>query len=71
MSAAPFPAPVETPCILVCQLDLESGLCAGCGRSREEIARWSRYTPDHRREVMAALPARMEAVFGEGPRLSE
>lgn len=35
---------IESPCKLICQLELTSGLCLGCGRSREEIARWTQYT---------------------------
>lgn len=30
-------APVGSPCTNVCKLDADSGLCAGCFRSREEI----------------------------------
>ncbi len=36
----------------------------GCYRSGEEIACWSRYTPEQRREVMDALPARATRVDG-------
>jgi hypothetical protein len=50
---------VETPCVNVCLLDSESGLCAGCGRTLEEIANWSSMTDAERRAVMAALPARL------------
>ena len=32
----------SSPCIRVCILDPETGLCEGCGRTREEIARWYR-----------------------------
>ena len=60
-----LPPPVKSPCILVCQLDLKSGLCAGCGRSRGEIAQWSRFTDAERETVMAELPARMAEVFGK------
>ncbi len=35
----PLPETVESPCIKVCQIDLE-GLCRGCGRTLNEIARW-------------------------------
>jgi predicted Fe-S protein YdhL (DUF1289 family) len=59
----------STPCIKVCLLDPETGLCEGCGRSREEIARWLRYTEDERLRIMAELPARMRRAFlGEGER---
>ncbi len=54
-------APIASPCQLVCSLDLTSGLCFGCGRSRQEIAQWTRYTDDQRAKIMASLPERMTA----------
>ena len=49
----------DTPCIAICSMDRASGLCAGCGRTLDEIAGWIRMTPDARRVIMAALPQRM------------
>ncbi|MGD9866973.1 MAG: DUF1289 domain-containing protein [Hyphomicrobiales bacterium] len=49
---------METPCIDVCVIDEKTGLCAGCYRTMEEIARWASMTPAQRREVMAQLPSR-------------
>jgi predicted Fe-S protein YdhL (DUF1289 family) len=51
-------ARMETPCINVCTLDPRSGLCQGCGRTVEEIARWSGMTDAERAAIMRALPAR-------------
>ena len=42
-----------TPCVSLCKL--EDGKCIGCGRTREEIARWTRFTDDERMEVMKRL----------------
>ena len=53
---------IKSPCKLICQLDLTSGLCLGCGRSREEIATWTRYTDAQRDEIMEQLGARMETL---------
>ena len=50
---------IETPCILVCTIDMASGYCVGCGRTRAEIASWLAMTPQARREVMAQLPGRL------------
>ncbi|HEY2070211.1 MAG TPA: DUF1289 domain-containing protein [Rhizomicrobium sp.] len=50
---------METPCIKVCVIDATSGLCAGCGRSLNEIARWGGLTDEQRRVIMASLPQRM------------
>lgn len=48
---------VLTPCIGVCMLG-EDGLCDGCFRSGDEIARWSRMSDEARRQLMARLPQR-------------
>lgn len=53
---------IESPCILVCSIDLKTGYCFGCGRTREEIGAWTAMTPQQRREIMATLPARLETV---------
>jgi len=53
---------IESPCILVCSIDITTGYCFGCGRTRDEIAGWMGYTPETRRELMAELPARLETV---------
>ncbi|NMG39096.1 DUF1289 domain-containing protein [Chelativorans sp. ZYF759] len=53
---------IESPCILVCSIDHKSGLCFGCGRTRDEIAEWVSLSPDARRWVMDQLPSRMETI---------
>jgi len=53
---------LETPCVNICLLDAAAGLCAGCGRTMEEIARWSALSDAERRAIMAALPARKERL---------
>jgi uncharacterized protein len=51
---------VSTPCIKICTMDARTGLCAGCGRTLEEIARWGSMTESERLRVMQSLPARLE-----------
>lgn len=55
-------AAIESPCILVCSIDMKTGYCFGCARTRDEIADWISMTPEKRREIMAVLPARLETV---------
>ena len=55
---------VESPCVKVCLLHPQSGLCIGCYRSADEIAAWSTMTAEARRAVMAELPARAPLVRG-------
>lgn len=49
---------VQSPCIKICVVHPEERLCIGCYRSIEEIANWSRLTPQERSAIMAELPAR-------------
>lgn len=51
--------PIESPCILICSMDRESGHCFGCGRTTDEIAYWGLRVKDERDAIMAELPARM------------
>ena len=53
---------IESPCILVCSIDMKTGFCFGCGRTREEIASWIGMTSQQRRAVMDELPARLETL---------
>ena len=49
---------VDSPCIKICVIHPEERLCVGCYRSIEEIATWSRLTPDERRTITADLATR-------------
>ncbi|MBP1846016.1 putative Fe-S protein YdhL (DUF1289 family) [Rhizobium petrolearium] len=51
-----------SPCILVCSIDMKTGYCFGCGRTRDEIAAWMDYTDMERRTLMEVLPARLETI---------
>ena len=42
--------------------DAATGLCCGCGRTRDEIAAWGSLSEAQRRAVMAGLEARMRAA---------
>ena len=53
---------IQSPCKLICELDLEQGLCKGCGRSREEIAMWTRFSPAKRAFVMTELEGRLKEL---------
>jgi predicted Fe-S protein YdhL (DUF1289 family) len=49
---------METPCVSICVMSQETGLCEGCARTIEEIVSWSRMTAAERRRIMAELPGR-------------
>jgi predicted Fe-S protein YdhL (DUF1289 family) len=52
---------IASPCTKVCTLDPRSQLCRGCGRTLDEIARWTALGESERARIMAQLPARLEA----------
>ncbi|WP_427452071.1 DUF1289 domain-containing protein [Litorimonas sp. WD9-15] len=39
---------IESPCKLICTLDIQSGVCTGCGRTRQDIGMWTRYSKAQR-----------------------
>jgi predicted Fe-S protein YdhL (DUF1289 family) len=49
---------VESPCVKICIIHPEARLCTGCLRSLNEIAEWSRMTPQERRAIIDELPSR-------------
>jgi predicted Fe-S protein YdhL (DUF1289 family) len=57
-----------SPCIRICTIEPATGLCAGCGRSLAEIARWSRMTQEERRRIMNELSDRRRQAPGSAER---
>lgn len=49
---------VESPCVRLCVVHPEAGICTGCFRTLEEIGGWSQMTPENRRDIMLELPDR-------------
>ena len=49
---------IESPCVKICAMDAAGGVCTGCGRTLDEIARWGGMSDAERARVMAELPAR-------------
>ena len=59
------PRPIATPCVQVCIVDGQSGLCLGCLRTLREIGGWSRLTDAERAAIMASLPDRQGRISPE------
>ena len=59
------PRPIATPCIKVCVVDGESGLCMGCWRTLQEVATWARLDETTRSAILAELPSRFDRVRPE------
>jgi uncharacterized protein len=53
---------IESPCTRICAVHPTAGLCAGCGRTLDEIARWVDFDAAERARIMAQLPARLKAL---------
>ena len=68
-------AEIDSPCVKVCVIHPQARICVGCYRTGDEIAAWSRLTPEARRRLMAELPARKSLLVqrrgGRAARLGE
>ncbi len=54
-----------TPCIQVCVVDGQSGLCLGCYRTLGEIGGWAAFSDEKRAALIAELPGRRERISPE------
>ncbi len=61
----PARQPIATPCVNICVVDGESGLCLGCHRTLGEVAGWAALSDAERAEIMSALPARRARIRPE------
>lgn len=50
-----------SPCISVCRIDESSGLCEGCFRTLDEIARWGAASDGERRSVWQTIAQRLDS----------
>lgn len=57
---APDIDPPPSPCVRNCCLD-DADVCLGCGRSLQEILRWSAADRAEREAILARAAARREA----------
>jgi hypothetical protein len=58
---------ISSPCIKVCVINPAAGICAGCGRTLDEIARWGSMSEAQRLDIMRGLSARLENTKQEKP----
>lgn len=49
---------VPSPCINVCKMDADTGLCAGCFRTLDEIAAWSSAGDETRLDILDKVAQR-------------
>ena len=55
------PSHIESPCISVCRYDNE--VCAGCGRTIDEVVGWWDMTDDEKQAVLIRLEKRIQRMF--------
>ena len=60
--AAELAAPVPSPCVSLCKMNPDSGLCEGCLRTLDEIRKWSEADDDFKRGVLAQIRQREQQI---------
>jgi predicted Fe-S protein YdhL (DUF1289 family) len=55
-------AAMPSPCRKICVYDPLRGLCAGCGRTLDEIEHWLEMSEDQQRAVMDRLQERLRPM---------
>jgi len=49
---------IESPCVKICAIHPIHKVCVGCFRTTSEIAGWSNFTSEERRNIMTRLKER-------------
>lgn len=49
---------IDSPCINICVVHPQEGICTGCLRTIDEITRWSKMSARERADITQALPTR-------------
>jgi predicted Fe-S protein YdhL (DUF1289 family) len=68
MSGAPVTTADASPCARTCVLDRVTGYCIGCGRTGDEITRWTEMAPPERAGVVASLAGRLRFMTSRAAR---
>ncbi|MDP1532187.1 MAG: DUF1289 domain-containing protein [Rubrivivax sp.] len=55
---------LPSPCVSICRMDAASGLCEGCLRTLDEIARWGTLDDGARKQVWTLIEQRALAQQG-------
>jgi predicted Fe-S protein YdhL (DUF1289 family) len=56
--------PVPSPCSSVCHMSPDTGWCAGCWRSLDEIGHWGQSSNESKQQVWARIAQRLTAHTG-------
>lgn len=55
---------VPSPCIGVCRMNPQTGLCEGCLRTIDEIAQWRTASDEYKRAAWERIKRRQDSLFG-------
>ncbi|NMG30275.1 DUF1289 domain-containing protein [Aromatoleum evansii] len=55
---------IASPCINLCRMSATTGLCEGCFRSLDEIARWSRSDDSDKQRILELIARRRVTLGG-------
>jgi predicted Fe-S protein YdhL (DUF1289 family) len=58
---------VPSPCNSICEMDVRSGACLGCGRTLGEIAEWGTAPTARQRAIVRDAAARLTAMGRSQP----
>lgn len=53
---------IASPCINVCQMHMRTGLCIGCYRTLDEIARWAEIDEEERAQILELVAERKDEL---------
>ena len=59
-------AECPSPCMGVCQMSLDNGLCMGCWRSLDEIQHWVAAPQADKRAVWQRIQERLQDAYPQG-----
>ena len=51
---------IKSPCTELCIIDEDTGLCVGCYRTSDEIASWSDFNNEKKREILQEIVLRAD-----------
>ena len=57
------PETIPSPCIEVCRMNEQTGLCEGCWRSLAEIVQWANADDDEKRLILLRIEQRVAQQF--------
>jgi predicted Fe-S protein YdhL (DUF1289 family) len=49
---------VKSPCINICKINNDSGLCIGCYRNVDEVSNWIHFTDKQKKIVISKIQKR-------------